>query len=275
MFNHVPILLVLSRRKIGRTLYVCTPLVLVFLCFLWPTTPTTPTKPLANRIIVLDPGHGGVDSGSNHAGLIEKDITLLISEIIAQQIALDGGVPILTRTTDTALWEIVTIHEEIEYTKVEFAQDKAAGRAIHPLDRHIVLGTRTPPRYRLGLRARLLVAEKNQAEVLLSIHTNHYQQESAKGVLTLYQTGSQQSLLLAQAIQKHLGPLLPGRPEPGIITDDFYLLRQSDIPAVIIEIGFISNTRDRTYMMSADGQLAIALAVSKGLQAYFTTQDNL
>ena len=139
---------------------------------------------LDGYIIALDPGHGGRDSGSSHAGFSEKDITLLLSQAIAQEVQARGGIAILTRITDTDLWDQVTYQEEIEYTKKEYELDKQLGRKIDPRDRGIALGTRFPPTYRLGLRARILTAQKHNAHILISIHTNHYRAESAKGAVT-------------------------------------------------------------------------------------------
>ena len=224
---------------------------------------------LDGYIIALDPGHGGRDSGSSHAGFSEKDITLLLSQAIAQEVQARGGIAILTRITDTDLWDQVTYQEEIEYTKKEYELDKQLGRKIDPRDRGIALGTRFPPTYRLGLRARILTAQKHNAHILISIHTNHYRAESAKGAVTLYQAHSQESQQLAAAIQHYLKDLLPGRAEPGISPDNFFILRRSTIPTVLVEIGFVSNKRDREFMLPETGQQAIAKAVVDGIQDYF------
>lgn len=224
---------------------------------------------LDGYVVVIDPGHGGRDSGSSHAGYTEKEITLLISQAIADEIRARGGIAVLTRTTDTDLWDEVTYQEEIEYSKQEYEMDKQLGRKTDPRDLGIALGTRFPPTYRLGLRARLLTAQKHNAHILISIHTNHYRAESAKGAVTLYQEHSEQSRQLAAAIQHYLRDLLPGRAEPGISPDDFFILRRSPIPAVLVEIGFVSNKHDRELMLSEAGRKAIAKAVADGIQDYF------
>ncbi|MFY9298582.1 MAG: N-acetylmuramoyl-L-alanine amidase [Limnochordia bacterium] len=224
---------------------------------------------LDGYVVAIDPGHGGRDSGSSHAGFTEKDITLLLSMAIADEIRARGGIAVLTRDTDTDLWDQVTYQDEIEYTKKEYEQDLELGRKIDPRDRGIALGTRFPPTYRLGLRARLLVAQQHNANILISIHTNHFRSESAKGAVTLYQSHSDLSRQLAAAIQHYLKDLLPGRAEPGISPDDFFILRRSPIPAVLIEIGFVSNKHDREFMLSESGRQAIAKAVANGIQDYF------
>lgn len=220
-------------------------------------------------IIAIDPGHGGRDSGSSYSQIPEKEVTLLLSTAIAAKIQSQGGTAILTRADDDDLWDLVSYQEEIEITKQEYLEDKELGRRIDRRDEGIALGTRYPPTYRLGLRARLLIAEQNNADILISIHTNHYRATSAKGAVTLYQPHSMESRRLAISIQKHLKELLPGRAEPGIIEDSFFILRRSKIPTVLIEIGFMSNRNDRLFMLSEAGQEAIAQAVVSGICDYF------
>ncbi len=270
MLHFASVILIISKQSLRHLLLICTSVIMLSFLFLWPTTKT---YPLHNYIIAIDPGHGGTDTGSSHAGYTEKELTLLLSDALAKQLKKDGAIPVLTRTTDTDLWDQVSVEEEIEFTKEEYEQNKQLERYTHPLDRYIALGTRTPPRYRLGLRARLLIARQNTADVLISLHTNHYRSEAAQGAVTLYQANSVKSKLLAQAIQKYLGPLLPGRSEPGYIPDNFFILRNSDVTAVIVEIGFISNIHDRNYLLSEEGRQAIVLAISDGLQEYFTSLD--
>ena len=242
--------------------------IVIFLLIAQPTFIPADAQ-LDGYVIAIDPGHGGRDSGSSHAGFSEKEITLLLSQAIAEEIQSRGGIAILTRTTDTDLWDQVTYQEEIEFTKQEYELDQQLGRKIDPRDRGIALGTRFPPTYRLGLRARILTAQKHNAHVLISIHTNHYRAESAKGAVTLYQTHSLESRQLAAAIQHYLKELLPGRAEPGISPDNFFILRRSPVPTVLVEIGFVSNKRDREFMLSEAGRQAIANAVADGIQDYF------
>lgn len=224
---------------------------------------------LENRVITIDPGHGGIDSGSSHAGVAEKEITLALAQAVVAELEKQGAQVILTRTVDDDLWNDVSIEEEINFTKIEYQEDLQLERNIDPRDRGIALGSRLPPTYRLGLRARLLKAENNNADLIISIHTNHYRSESAKGVVTLYQSHSLYSQRLAIALQNQLHHLLPGRSEPGIIADDFFILRRSKVPAVIVEIGFVSNKNDREFMLSNEGQKAIALAIVQGLEDYY------
>lgn len=248
---------------------------LLYLSLLEKPVATPAMNILDNYVIAVDPGHGGIDSGSSHAGVTEKDITLLISEAIADEITAQGGSAILTRTTDDDLWSLVTIQEEIEITKKEYLQDQELGRSTDPRDRGIALGTRYPPTYRLGLRARLLIAHQNKADILISIHTNHFRSASAHGSVTLYQAHSPQSKQLAMSIQKHLTDLLPGRSGTGIIADNFFILRRAGMPAVLIEIGFVSNSADRAIMLSESGRQAIATAVVNGINEYFAQQKDV
>ncbi len=229
---------------------------------------------LKNYVIAIDPGHGGRDSGSPHPQTPEKTITLLLSKAIASVIEEQGGKAILTREEDVDLWDYITYEKEIEITQKEYLEDKQLGRTINSRDAGIALGTRRPPTYRLGLRARLLIASQNKADLLISIHTNQYRASSARGAVTLYQPDSIRSQQLAICIQKHLQELLPGRSKPGIIEDNFFILRRSKVPAVLIEVGFISNNHERLFMLSEAGQQAIAQAIANGIRDYFDANLN-
>ncbi len=264
------VFLILNRQK-SLVLLCIIAIIFLFLAIVQKKPESIPASSniLKGYIIAIDPGHGGRDSGSSYSQIPEKAVTLLLSKVIAEKIQGQGGTAVLTRTDDDDLWDRVSYKEEIEITKQEYLEDKKLGRRIDRRDEGIALGTRYPPTYRLGLRARLLIAEQNNADIFVSIHTNHYRAASAKGAVTLYQPHSMESRRLAISIQKYLKELLPGRAEPGIIEDNFFILRHSKIPTVLMEIGFMSNRYDRLFMLSETGQEAIAQAVVNGICDYF------
>lgn len=224
--------------------------------------------PLAGKLIIVDPGHGGIDSGSSYRSLLEKDVVLVFSHELALSLQSHDGYAILTRSTDTDLSDRVSPEEEIDYSQEEYQEDRKQGLPTHPLDRGVALGTRYPPRYRRGLRARILEAREENADILISIHTNRFHLPQARGALTLYQEHSYESKLLAESIQDHLTPLLPGR-TPDCGSDNFFILRRSDVPTVIVEIGFITNERDREMMLTESGRQAIIEAITQGVIDYF------
>lgn len=268
MVRRALIIVIVSRRQCILGLLLLLAIIMTTagsLAFL----PVMGTNPLAGKVIAVDPGHGGIDGGSSHGSLREKNVTLTLSRILAKELQSQGATVVLTRNSDTDLFDGISVEREISISKEEYLQDRQAGRKTHSLDRAVAQGTRIPPPYRLGLRTRLIIASQHQADLLVSIHTNKYRSPSARGSATLHQINSPASKRLAQAIQTHLGHLVPGRAQPDVIPDDFFLLRRSPIPAVIVEVGFISNARDREFMLSAEGAEAIAKAITKGLRDYF------
>lgn len=261
-----PIMAIIIRKEYLVFTFLALMLLLIILFILTKTTvPTLSDVSLQGRIVAIDAGHGGIDGGSAHAGLYEKDITLMVSQTLAHRIEELGGAAIPTREDDRDLWDMITVEEEINITKREYEEDLELGRQIDERDRNIALGSRTPPTYRLGLRSRLLHAQNNQAEIMISIHTNHYRSENAKGAVTLYPQHSPESKELAASIQKYMSRILPGRAAPGIVADNFFILRHSKIPVVLVEIGFISNADNRDLMLSDTGQRAIADAIVYGI----------
>lgn len=266
MLRKVLVILVFTRRQLLFVIgLLATASLFVGTMVYWPIVPPD----LEGRVIVIDPGHGGIDSGSSHGSLYEKDLTLLYGRVAAGALEAAGATVVLTRNTDTDLIDTVSVEEEIRISREEYVLDIQEGRRTDALDRGVAIGTRNPPAYRRGLRARLLMAEEQQAEIFISIHTNRFRSQSPEGAITLYQPDCPESKRLAQAIQAHLRVLMPGRSQPDVIADNFFILRRSKIPTVIVEIGFISNDDDRNFMMSEAGQDAIASAVVDGVKAFY------
>ncbi|GGG07448.1 N-acetylmuramoyl-L-alanine amidase CwlD [Paenibacillus aceti] len=188
-------------------------------------------------VILIDVGHGGIDGGTSHGDILEKDINLDISRRLYMILRSHGYRTIMNRTGDYAL------SEENRWLKTK--------------SRHI-----------RDLAQRKELSEQVPASIVVSMHVNWGRNKSRRGPLVLHQNEGR-SAFLATSIQDSLDRLYNSQrlPEVG---EPFYLLRHVDSPAVIVETGFISNDEDRAMLTSKRGQQKIAEAIYAGIVQFFT-----
>lgn len=191
---------------------------------------------LANKLIVIDPGHGGEDPGApGYSGVHEKDIVLEVSKKLAETLRQSGAQVLLTRESDRDLSD----------------QDMQNLYKIKVQD----------------LTRRVELANKNNAVLFVSIHVNSFPDRRENGAQTFSQPGSEESRKLATAIQDELNRFLenPGR-EPKQV--DYFANRMTKMPSVIIEIGFISNPQEEKLLLDPVYQNKIAWSIHAGIARY-------
>jgi N-acetylmuramoyl-L-alanine amidase len=187
---------------------------------------------LANKIIVVDPGHGGADPGAVRGRYVEKDITLQVSKKLADYLSQAGAMVILLREDDRDL----------------------AGN----------INSSQASRKRADLKKRAAIANEAKADLYISIHTNADPSPRWSGAQTFYNPSSKRSKVLAVMIQEELTEILGNtnrKAKPG----SYYLLEQTKMPSVIVEIGFISNPREARQLTNDDYQSKVAFSIFSGI----------
>lgn len=180
--------------------------------------------------VTIDPGHGGYDDGS--LGLndeLEKDITLSIAKKVQANLEEQQVKVVMTRRDDQVSW---------------------------------------PSDNEKDLETRLQIAKKNKSEMFVSIHCNNseFEPESVSGSEIYVNPNQSDSMNLARDINAQLQKLLAKLDNRGIKTDmDFHLIRFNSIPSVIVEVGFMTNSKDLELMSSESGQQIIAKAIADGI----------
>ncbi|BCJ85629.1 N-acetylmuramoyl-L-alanine amidase family protein [Effusibacillus dendaii] len=191
-------------------------------------------------VIVIDPGHGGIDGGTQSAdgAILEKDLNLLIATQLAARLKKDGIQVEMTRNTD----EDVT----------KFA----------PKNR--IWG-----RYRRDLFGRVEVARQTNATLFISIHGNHGK-STRRGGVVFYKKSSLHSYLLANELQIRLNALTQTfhMPHPG----DFYILRNLDIPSVLVEYGYLSNPNELASLLEPRYQTKMVDSLAEGIEHFLIVQ---
>mgnify|MGYP005878484731 FL=1 len=187
---------------------------------------------LKGKVIVIDPGHGGSDPGAiGAAGTREKDITLAISKRVKEYLEDEGAKVYMTRTTD-----------------VDVYGPNASDRD--------------------ELQARVDVGERNNADVFLSLHINSSVNKDIGGFSTYYYPKTNNDLRLAQNVQKKLADNF-GVDDLGVRQANFYVVKRISMPAILVEMCFISNPKEEKLMAGSWFQKKTARLIVEGVEQYF------
>ncbi|HET7560219.1 MAG TPA: N-acetylmuramoyl-L-alanine amidase, partial [Limnochordia bacterium] len=193
-----------------------------------------PLGPLSGKLVMIDPGHGGIDGGCSAAGVLEKGINLAVGKRLAARLSALGAEVELTRSDDVAL------------------DDRYTG----PGSRHA-----------RDLKARVQMARATNAQVFVSLHVNASSDGSARGVYGFYREGNQDGRRLALMVVDSLAKAV-GDPTRRVLSAPFYVLRSQAIPSVLIEMGFVTNAQDRALLVSDEGQERTAQAIAAAVMAF-------
>jgi len=115
-------------------------------------------------------------------------------------------------------------------------------------------------------KARAIYANEVQADVLLSLHCDWHHRKKVHGVTTIY--ANRTSAHLARTLHKHMVRDLKRR-DRKVVKDTFTILDHAEMPAVIIETGFMSHKQESKLLITPTYQTKVAHTLSKGLVRYF------
>ena len=182
------------------------------------------------KIIFLDPGHGGSDSGAvGPTGVREKDVSLAVSLKAQKLLATAGYHVIMTRTTDID----VAAPGVPDGVELQARVDKS------------------PP----------------DAALFISVHCNAFSNSRANGMETYHAPASSKSARLARLLNEEL-QRLGGLNNRGVKSARFYVMTHSKCPASLIELGFITNPREEKLLASEDYQQKLAQAIANAVNRY-------
>lgn len=186
-----------------------------------------------NKIITIDPGHGGSDSGAvGPNGYTEKEGAFAISQKVASILNQSGAKVVMTRDSD-----------------VDVYGPNASARN--------------------ELQARVDVGNNANSDIFVSVHCNAFVNPAANGTQTFYYGSSYQGQRLAQSIQEKMIEA-NGLRDRGISTCNFYVVKHSYMPAVLIETAFITNYDEEALLSDDEWQTTMAKAIAEGINEYFS-----
>jgi N-acetylmuramoyl-L-alanine amidase len=227
-----PILFFLPR---SRFLYLLIGVLFLFSAGLF-TVVETLSRNLQDKVIVIDAGHGGQDPGAQFGGIKEKDINLDIAFRLKEVLTTKGCKVIMTR------------EEDKDFFLPNFVIGRMAKRA--------------------ELNERIRLATLNNADLFISIHANSFPGGNSYGMETYYHVQSAPGKALAERIHTQLRSIQPDNKRKEK-SGDYYLLNHSKMPAVLIEVGFLSNHRELKLLQQDSYKAKIVDAVTQGIETYF------
>ncbi|GAA3411892.1 N-acetylmuramoyl-L-alanine amidase CwlD [Paenibacillus hodogayensis] len=199
------------------------------------------TMPLSGKVIALDPGHGGPDGGAvSKEGLVEKEVNLAISLYLRDYLQQAGAMVVMTRETDRDL-----------------AGEGTKGYSKRKTE---------------DLLNRVQFIQQRKAQMSISIHLNSIPSAKWKGAQSFYYPGNDEGKKLAESIQGEIKSNMNNTDRAIKSEDEFYLLKTLPIPAVLVEVGFLSNPEEARMMADSTYQKQIAESIYRGIVRYVTAK---
>ena len=191
------------------------------------------------QVVVLDAGHGGLDSGCVGVnGTYEKDVNLDIVKDLGAMLTFAGYEVVYTRTDD------VSIHDDgVEGIRNQKISD---------------------------MENRLNIVQKYPDCVFISVHQNRFTDPAYFGGQMFYTTNNSANFRLARIMQGLFSELQPGNDrEVKLIDNGLYLFKNTEQPALLIECGFLSNPNDAANLSTPDYRRKVAFTIYTGLARFF------
>lgn len=124
------------------------------------------------------------------------------------------------------------------------------------------------------MKKRISVVDESNADIMISIHQNAYPSENVKGAQTFYFKGSDGGKALAEKIQASLISALDEKNKRTAKENtSYYIIKNTEIPSVIIECGFLSNPDEEKKLNTEEYRLKTAWAIFDGIREYFNESE--
>lgn len=122
----------------------------------------------------------------------------------------------------------------------------------------------------LQLATRVAISNRSRGQIFVSLHNDWHENSNIEGAAVHYYKS--QDLALAEILQKHLVRQTKAV-DLGVKRNNFYVLRNTNIPAVLVEIGFLSNAKEAKLLAKSSYRLEVALGLLSGINAYFASES--
>ena len=184
--------------------------------------------------IVIDVGHGGSDPGKvGIQGIKEKDVNLAIARYLKDYLIAEDYTVYMTRETDQGLYD-----ESVSNKK------------------------------KSDLSNRIQFLQKKNAACMISIHQNSYPDTIQHGAQTFYYEGRDEDKNFAQYVQDSLLAFDPSNTRQIKSNTSYYILKNAQVPSILIECGFLSNPEETANLTDPNYQKQIAYAIAVGTCRY-------
>ncbi|MFD1193716.1 N-acetylmuramoyl-L-alanine amidase [Seohaeicola saemankumensis] len=215
-------------------------------------------------IVVLDPGHGGIDPGAERDGLTEKDMMLTFARELQEVLLRDGNFEVvLTRTDDSFVSldrRVAIAHSAGGQVFISLHADALSEGQAHGATVHLLADSASDA-------ASATLAERHDRDDLLAGIDLTGQDDQVAGILMdlARQETQPRAERLAQALVAGIrGAELPLNSRP-VRHAAFSVLKAADIPSILLEVGFLSSPRDLKNLRDPEWRLHMAEAIREGL----------
>lgn len=199
--------------------------------------------PLSGKIIIIDPGHGGIDGGaSSKDGLLEKDVALDISLILRDYLQESGALVIMSREEDKDLASPLT--KGVRNRKVQ------------------------------DLKRRVQLINETGGDLFISLHLNAIPSPKWSGAQTFYNRTVDNNERLSKFIQEEIRSNLENTNRLAKPINNVYLIKHAQIPGALVEVGFLSNVNEAQLLNTEDYQQKVAASIYQGIMRYFTNEPD-
>ena len=221
-------------------------------------------------VVVLDAGHGGKDTGNRGNGYYEKHIALNITKMIGEKLQKQKGIKVIFTRKDDRFIELknrakianqadadlfISIHCDA------FTSPKAYGAGTFVLGLH-----RTKDNFRIAQKENSVIfLEEDYETTYDGFDPNN--PESVISLLLMQETYQGQSIEAANTIQKSFVSNL-NRKDRTVKQAGFLVLRETYMPSVLVEVGFLTNKKEGQYLNSKKGQQEMATTITKAILNY-------
>ena len=233
--------------------------------------PAAATRPDKLKTIIIDPGHGGKDSGAIGLKAKEKDVTLAVGKKLKAELEKRGYVAKMTRSDDT----FITLKQRPELAS------KWKGDLFVSIHCDAIAGDAARKAQTKGFKAFILREAESEEDKAIARRENKFIDESSESgakrelspvewILLEHQLNlySKESEHFADALVQSMGKTEIAKNGSGAGQAGFYVLVGAFMPAVLLELGFISNPADEKYLASPRGQDEIAARIADGIDLY-------
>lgn len=180
--------------------------------------------------VLVDPGHGGVDSGAVAGAVHEQAVNLAIAHAVA--------------------WDL----DRLRVGVLVLRQDAGdAPGPPQPLSGH----------QRLELSRRATLANRLGPDLFVSLHANFGPDRAHGPIVFVGKAPDPLAMRCAQAVERRLARVMGG--PQRVVVGDLYLLRNVQAPSMLVETGFLTSPRDRRILTDPAGQQRVALAIARGI----------
>ena len=188
---------------------------------------------MLGKTIYLDPGHGGIDSGTTYKKIYEKDINLILCQKLRDKLISHGATVYLTRETD----------------------------------KDLALSKKNRKRSDLINRAYLI--NKTKPNMYISMHLNYLSDSRYKGLQIFYNNKNKENKAIADSLTKYMRELTSNVRDVKY-NSTYYMYRNITTPGVLIEVGFLSNPDDRYRLTHEEYQDKLIDNLTKCIIKYYS-----